>query len=84
MNSLTKMLERILGRIRTQASLIQSAGLACDEYMDWEAVIASAKMIQKDAVRALELSDKITAATEADNDDQAQETPGEIQSEGGS
>ena len=84
MSALTKILERILDRIRVQASLIQSAGLAREEHTDWDAVIASAKMIQEDAEKALELSDKIKIAPEADNDDQAQETPGEIQGEGGS
>ena len=67
MSAVVRGFDTILSRIRTQASLLLSAGLASDEYEDWNAVIACGKMIQKDAERGLDLLDQIEALAEAES-----------------
>jgi len=88
MSAIVRLFDEILSRIRTHGSLLLSAGLASDEYEDWNAVIACGKMIQKDAERGLDLLDQIEALTEAeptetDNGNQTQETCGQVQDQGG-
>ncbi len=64
MSHVVKAFDEILSRIRVQGSLLQAAGLASDEYEDWNAVTACGRMIQKDAERGLDLLDQIEALAE--------------------